>query len=1148
MAEPLGAVLLAAAKSALKKKATKKVIAAAASALTIIGAFALMFFIGFLGTSGGADIEAAEDVVESEDGKGRMPVEIYELMVAAGRSTGVPWTIYAAIAESATDYGQKSPYDSHNRRAAQEEDPEQIDVPEEDRLLWFPQINPPIGDPAQRQGLGPLLIWPELAAEYPDLDPQNWEDAVEIVGTEMLRLMEEAEESGNPRPDPPEPVEEGTDEEGGSVSAVSVGSSEYDQWWISILDQLRAGRTPNQTPAINCGIDDTTTVALAVSVLFRCAIAEHGGAYAVTGTSQTPDEIRNGVDPTALEWTEGIDARERIVEDAVSLVYNWVGDDLWRQPIKTAVGPGCENNTDGGSPDDAAIAPQRAGWRGVFPLSGETAESAGVESPCNAVDALRKVADTVAAGAAVRPDERPSQTAIFDGWAWHHLAVGDPAARERYTVALAEKTSLPTQPTAAYNSACLQAWDRYFWGATQTDVDEGRATSVFEGVLDITAPLAGDVGAHPDDETIAEIAAQLYADNPNGMSDVAAQIEEVRTKAGLRDICGYARMTDQIQAANLLELREEEARRSMLEEMHHTAEGEVGSGDAGLLVWYRYQELVKVGGAEHQWYTHAGAARFADAAVQPALAHPEPEPTPSATLQSAGWGQQIIAAAVGFGGVYVGDTRKGAQIVGMGFTLALIADNSCGPREGSSTCNWAPDGTIGGGPYDYLAWDNADGRSKAADGLMVPIGAFATTERCAKVGAGPWDEYRYTAAPMAHRFAAMCDAAAADGVHLSGASVRMYSTQESLWLSRGCNRGPCHPQTAAPGRSFHQWGLAIDMDMSPAVYDWMHSIVGCYTGPITEPSPEASYRALASPISPKDYVADPACEGAEIPVKRANTFGLVFAVGCDGHRDLRDAAQILCKGNKEDWHVQIGVPLIVHVPAGGALNAQSVEECYHESRDMPVGPGVGGDRYDTNMVAAVVHAVFECVGRNSGLAQMPPTKTSWTANGRTYTWDGAAQWGFTNFAEQAAAEAIVVSYCESLGYQDWALTGNNFTGKYGGVFQMGDWQMQTYGKKIATNKFDPYDNIWAAANYFIHEIKRGNPWGGWGPWAVVNTDYGGANVHVKVPALPRFPSSRSGYVGQQGPELPQWAAQFGSVPVPEYAGCPNSGGNRSWPQ
>ena len=139
---------------------------------------------------------------------------------------------------------------------------------------------------------------------------------------------------------------------------------------------------------------------------------------------------------------------------------------------------------------------------------------------------------------------------------------------------------------------------------------------------------------------------------------------------------------------------------------------------------------------------------------------------------------------------------------------------------------------------------------------------------------------------------------------------------------------------------------------------------------------------------------------------------------------------------------------------------------------------------------------------------------------------------------------MVVAYCESGGFDPWVVTHDNTYG-YGGVFQMGAREWATFGLREGS-KFDPVDNTWTAARYFVAARSDGDRWGGWGPWAVVNTDYGGPNAGVRVPALPRFVSTDRRYRGAPGPELPVWAVDPWSFDVPAWRGCPISRPGMSW--
>lgn len=205
-------------------------------------------------------------------------------------------------------------------------------------------------------------------------------------------------------------------------------------------------------------------------------------------------------------------------------------------------------------------------------------------------------------------------------------------------------------------------------------------------------------------------------------------------------------------------------------------------------------------------------------------------------------------------------------------------------------------------------------------------------------------------------------------------------------------------------------------------------------------------------------------------------------------------------------------------------------ECHERATEMPLVDANGG--WSRNLIAQMTYTVFECVASVAGFADAPPTSGAW---------DAAGTWGFESLAQQVAAESVVVGYCESVAFSGSAITSNNPWG-YGGVFQMGAQEMRLYGFAGAS-KFDPVDNVYSAATYFVAMNRRGAGWGGWGPWAVVNTNYNDeVNDRVKVPVLPRFTSTDPDYRGRRGAELPAWAVDPWSYVVPGFNGCPTTGG------
>ena len=222
--------------------------------------------------------------------------------------------------------------------------------------------------------------------------------------------------------------------------------------------------------------------------------------------------------------------------------------------------------------------------------------------------------------------------------------------------------------------------------------------------------------------------------------------------------------------------------------------------------------------------------------------------------------------------------------------------------------------------------------------------------------------------------------------------------------------------------------------------------------------------------------------------------------------------------------------------AGAVFDAPPTREsCIRDANTSPL--KVDG-AYDRNLIAQMTHEVFECLTGVAGLTDVAPTALR--------RWNGASRWGFGSLAEQVASEAVVVAYCESVGFDPRALTGANGFG-YAGLFQMGSVEMGRFGEAGAS-RFDPVDSAIAAANYFLFQYRNGAGWGGWSPWAVVNTNFNDeVNDRVKVPVLPRFVSTDPAFRGRPGAELPEWAVDPWTWTVPHWnaTGCPYNGGR--WP-
>ena len=229
------------------------------------------------------------------------------------------------------------------------------------------------------------------------------------------------------------------------------------------------------------------------------------------------------------------------------------------------------------------------------------------------------------------------------------------------------------------------------------------------------------------------------------------------------------------------------------------------------------------------------------------------------------------------------------------------------------------------------------------------------------------------------------------------------------------------------------------------------------------------------------------------------------------------------------------VPLSLRTTADIDATPVTRDDCIRQAKTSPLRID---DTYDRNLIAQMTHDVFTCLTGLAGLDDVSPTAIR--------RWNGASKWGFGSLADQVASEAIVVAYCESEGFSPRALTGANGFG-YAGLFQMGKTEMARFGES-GSSRYDPVDNAVAAANYFIFQYHNRAGWGGWSPWAVVNTNFNDeVNDQVKVPVLPRFTSTDPGFRGQPGPELPAWAVDPWSFEVPHWrgTGCPYNGGR--WP-
>lgn len=72
---------------------------------------------------------------------------------------------------------------------------------------------------------------------------------------------------------------------------------------------------------------------------------------------------------------------------------------------------------------------------------------------------------------------------------------------------------------------------------------------------------------------------------------------------------------------------------------------------------------------------------------------------------------------------------------------------------------------------------------------------------------------------IAPAVAALVEAARADGFTLGGSGARSHERQKQLY-AQNCRNGRCSPPTARPGKSQHEWALALDLTCTTGGRTW----------------------------------------------------------------------------------------------------------------------------------------------------------------------------------------------------------------------------------------------------------------------------------------------------------------------------------------
>jgi hypothetical protein len=325
-----------------------------------------------------------------------------------------------------------------------------------------------------------------------------------------------------------------------------------------------------------------------------------------------------------------------------------------------------------------------------------------------------------------------------------------------------------------------------------------------------------------------------------------------------------------------------------------------------------------------------------------------------------------------------------------------------------------------------------------------------------------------------------------------------------------------NPAGSAAKVSNHQRGIAVDVRLgqfqtkdSPTDWDYVgsanetfrftHAIKGCLD------IKNKIYTSLEKEYSPEEYInaSGSPCRPNLIPIKRMQLFGLVP----------------LCKGRSESWASK---DVILCDPKTKMAGQTQTREAWHLELgeiflQVELKSNCGVSVIDTGNkqnVAVNIKDIWLCELNAAGFNSLT------VDSGPNYM----AENYFENLAQQISSEAVVVAYCESsLNYNSGG------DGKYQGLFQLGEDEVVKYGDN--TNRLDAINNIRAAARYFVASYKNnhGKGWAGWGPWAVVNTNYYKTNPNVLVPIIGRFKSTNPERLNQYGPDLPKWAIDPGTL-------------------
>jgi len=272
----------------------------------------------------------------------------------------------------------------------------------------YPVVDPPIGQAATNEGLGPFLI-SSSAADEEGLDPQDVTAAADAVARWLSEARDKLVEAGAK-----EPAE-------GSDPAAAV------EFWAKAL----AGVPVVDDEALACPGDLAgRAVSDLIQMIFPCELAKVEPLL-VTSVERRTDKAGRPTGRPSYQVASVSTARRRLADEALAVAHSY--------------------SAMGSAPCDPA-----ADFAGVFPVPKRVAARYGLTNRCDPVQNITAAARAVAEGEAVRPARRSTAAGPYapawGGWAELGPVLGSPATQADFA---AHGRYEPWAPTEACRDAVV---------------------------------------------------------------------------------------------------------------------------------------------------------------------------------------------------------------------------------------------------------------------------------------------------------------------------------------------------------------------------------------------------------------------------------------------------------------------------------------------------------------------------------------------------------------------------------------------------------------------------------------------------------------------------------------------------------------------